>query len=462
MARWLDAALDWIPSWIDHQVRRHDQPGCVVAVVADGKVVMEHAAGRADLSTGRKLTPQHRHRVASHSKAFTAAAVMVLREAGKLDLDTPVGRHVDGLHTKVAALNLAQLLSHSGGLVRDGGDSGQWDNSRDFLNHAELLADLAKPPVLTPSTRFKYSNHGFGLAGLVIEAVTGEPYGDWVSREIVAASGLTDTRPDAPFGRGKPVARGHSMELPLGRRVVVPGDNLTHALAPATGFISTASDIARFFGSLDPDAKTSVLASASRREMTRTLWSDRDGGLNLHYGLGIMSGKIGSWDWFGHGGAFQSCLSNTLVFPGRSLSVTVLSNAMDGMARPWSEGIATILERFEEGGAPSARTRDWCGRWWNLWGTVDLVPMKDRVLVAESDATQPLAHAPEITVKGRDRGVITKAGGLENVGEPASLARDAKGRVGFVHLGGSRFQSESRLAADLRRRYDTEDGKGGR
>jgi D-alanyl-D-alanine carboxypeptidase len=461
MTRWLDAALDWIPSWIDHQIRRHDQPGCVVAVVADGKVVLEHAAGRADLSTGRRLTPRHRHRVASHSKAFTAAAVMALREAGRLDLDTPVGRYVEGLHPKVAALNLAQLLSHSGGLIRDGSDSGQWDNSREFLNRDELMTDLAKPPVLTPSTRFKYSNHGFGLAGLVIEAVTGETYSDWVTREIVGASGLKETRPDAPFGRSGPVARGHSMALPLGRRVVVPGNNPTHVLAPATGFISTASDIARFFGSLDPQARTSVLSPASRHEMVRALWSDRDSGLNLHYGLGIMSGRVGKWDWFGHGGAFQSCFSNTLVFPGRGLSVTVLSNAMDGMARPWSEGIATILARFEEGGAPSARTRDWCGRWWNLWGTVDLVPMKDRVLVAASDDTEPLAHAPEITVTGRDRGTITKAGGLQNVAEPARLARDAKGRVNAVHLSGSRFQSEQRLAAELRRGYDSRDDKSG-
>ncbi len=462
MTRWLDAALDWIPSWIDHQVRRHEQPGCVVAIVADDKVVLEHATGRADLSTGRRLTPRHRHRVASHSKAFTAAAVMALREAGRLDLDTPVGHYVEGLHPRVGALNLAQLLSHSGGLVRDGGDSGQWDDSRAFLNHAELLADLSRPPVLSPSTRFKYSNHGFGLAGLVIEAVTGETYNDWVTREIIAASGLTETLPDAPFAKGKSVARGHSMKLPLGRRVVVPGENPTHALAPATGFISTASDIARFFASLDPKAGTSVLTPASRREMVRALWSDRDSGLKLHYGLGIMSGTIGNWDWFGHGGAFQSCLSNTLVFPGRGLALTVLSNAMDGMARPWSEGIATILARFEEGGAPSARTRDWCGRWWKLWGTVDLVPMKDRVLIAESDATEPLTHAPEITVKGRDRGTITRAGGLENVDEPARLARDARGHVNAVHLGGSRFQTERGLTAELRRRYGSKNDKTGR
>jgi CubicO group peptidase (beta-lactamase class C family) len=454
MTSWLDAACAWIPSWIDHQVRRHRQPGCALAIVADGRVVLEHAAGKANLDTGRALTPHHVQRIASQSNAYTAAAAMKLRELGRLNLDTPVGNHVGGLHREVARLTLSQLLSHGSGLVRDGGDSGQWDDRRPFPDRETLLADLRKAPAITPSTRFKYSNHGFGLAGLVIEAVTGEPFNDWVAREIVAPSGLNNTWPDAvavPARRAR--AQGHSQELPLGRRVVIPGENATGAVAAATGFVSTAADTARFFASLDPAAPVSVLSPASRREMVRILWSDHHEGQDLRYGLGLMSGRIGAWDWFGHGGAFQSCFSNTLVFPGRGIAVTVLSNAMDGMAKAWSEGIATILQRHESGGPPSARTRDWTGRWWGLWGTVDLVPMKDRVLVAASDATDPLAGAPEILVTGKDRGRFETASGLESVGEPAALIRDGQGRVKEVRLAGATALPERRFAAELRRRY---------
>jgi D-alanyl-D-alanine carboxypeptidase len=94
MDRWLKAALDYIPRWLEYQMRDSEQPGCVIAIAHQGRIVLEDAFGHADLSTRQKLTPRHRLRVASHSKAFTAAAVMKLVEEGKLRLDDRAGAHV--------------------------------------------------------------------------------------------------------------------------------------------------------------------------------------------------------------------------------------------------------------------------------------------------------------------------------------------------------------------------------
>ena len=221
MHAWLRWALAHTGEWLDYRMRQTEQPGCVVAVAHKGRVVFERAYGHANLNTGERLTPRHRFRVASHSKSFTAAGILKLRETGKLRLDDPVGQHVDDLHPAVAETTLNQLLSHSAGLVRDGADAGQWQDRRPFLDEKELRAALAEPPVLETSARFKYSNHGFGLLGLVIESVTGEPHGEWIGREIVAKAKLDESTPDGPAPDGVPVARGHSGKLPLGRRVVV-------------------------------------------------------------------------------------------------------------------------------------------------------------------------------------------------------------------------------------------------
>src|SRR5882672_10449176 len=102
MDKWLKAALDYMPRWLDYQMRDSEQPGCVIAVSHQGRIVLEEALGHADLSTGEKLTPRHRQRVASHSKSFTAAAVMKLVEEGKLRLDDRAGEYVEGLHPAVA------------------------------------------------------------------------------------------------------------------------------------------------------------------------------------------------------------------------------------------------------------------------------------------------------------------------------------------------------------------------
>lgn len=213
----LAAALDYIPRWIAHQMRTTEQPGCSFAVARHGKLVAEFALGQS--GDGRALTPRHRFRVASHSKTFTAAAVLRLRELGRWQLDDAVGRYVPGLHPRVASATLAQLLSHSAGLVRDGADAAQWSDRAAFLDEAALRADLATGPVITPHTRLKYSNHGYGLLGLAIAGVTGEPYTEWIAREIVAASGLQETTPDMPAvpdlskprtRKALPFAQGHS------------------------------------------------------------------------------------------------------------------------------------------------------------------------------------------------------------------------------------------------------------
>ena len=160
-----------------------------------------------------------------------AAGILKLREQDRLKLDDPVGQFVGKLDPAVARPTIAQLLSHSAGLIRDGSDAGQFLDRRPFLSKDELMADLAAAPAIEPNTRFKYSNHGYGLLGLVIEAISGEAYRSWIKREIVAAAGLEETEPDMPLAAGVPFARGHTSRVRLDRRLTIPGDSGTHAIA---------------------------------------------------------------------------------------------------------------------------------------------------------------------------------------------------------------------------------------
>jgi CubicO group peptidase (beta-lactamase class C family) len=201
----LRSALDYIGDWLEFQVEGSQQPGCIIAVAHRGKVITEHAFGEANLDSGEKLTPRHRFRIASHSKAFIAAGLMKLRER---QLDDQIGQYVKGLHPQVAEATIAQVLAHSAGLIRDGADAGQFIDSRPYLSEKELLAELRLPAAIAPNTRFKYSNHGFGLLGLVIEAIAGEPYPIWIKREIVEPAGLGETEPNMPIAKDAPFARG--------------------------------------------------------------------------------------------------------------------------------------------------------------------------------------------------------------------------------------------------------------
>jgi CubicO group peptidase (beta-lactamase class C family) len=454
MSPWLKAALDYVPQWIEFQVRLNERPGCAVAIVHRGKVVLDCAFGFADAVAGVPLTPRHRFRVASHSKSFTAAGIMKLRDQNKLGLDDAVGQYVDRLHPAVAAVTISQLLSHSAGLVRDGLDSGQWLDRRPFADADKIRADLADGPTIEPNSRFKYSNHGFALLGFVIEAITGEAYTAWIRRAIVDAAGLTETEPDAGLPHGGPLAGGHSARLPLGRRVVIPGDNPTHALASATGFVSTAADLARFFNQLSPAAESSVVSVAGRREMIRRQWREAHATLERYYGLGTISGTLGGWEWFGHSGGFQGFITRTVTVPAHELTVSVLTNSSDGLADTWLDGTLHILRGFAERGPPSRGLADWNGRWWTLTRVVDLVAAGDRLLAAMPALPNPFMDASEIETSGRDHGRIALAAGFANQGEPVRRVRGRDGKVAEIWFAGMKMLDEAGLTREMEERYD--------
>ena len=453
MDQWLRSALDYIPHWIEFQMRASQQPGCIVAIAHRGVIVLEQAFGSANLATGEALTPRHRFRVASHSKSFTAAGIMKLREQDRLKLDDRAGQYIENLHPAVSEATIAQLLSHSAGLVRDGADAGYFSDRRPFPDEAELRAILAEAPPIPANTRFKYSNHGFGLLGLIIAAITGEPYTKWIRREVVDAVELRETEPDMPVPAGTPMARGHSAKIPLGRRVVIPGDNPVNAWAAAGGFISTAADLARFFSQLNPSAAASLLSVASRREMIRRQWRDEGATGERHYGLGIMSGRVAGCDWFGHGGAFQGFISQTVMLLEHGITLSIVTNTIERLANSWAEGVIHIIAEFARRGAPNDRVRGWGGRWWNLWYPFDLVPMGDRVLVAAPTQLNPFADASEIAVSSTDEGRIVVGPGMRNPGEPAERLRAAGGDVEGVRLGGTLLVPEAEIVAELEARY---------
>lgn len=453
MDRWLQAALDYIPAYLDYQVQHQHHPGCVVAVAQKGNVIFERAFGSANLATGEPLTPRHRFRVASHSKSFTATGIMKLREQGKLHLDARAGDYVKGLHTASARARIGQLLSHSAGFVRDGLDSGYFLDRKPFFNEKELFADLASlPPTIAPGTRFKYSNHGFALLGQIIATVTAEPYNAWIQREVLDAVGLKETAPDMPLARGAALASGHSCEFPLGRRAVIPAMMLAHAMAPATGFVSTAADLARFFNQLSPVAKRSLLSAESRREMTRKHWRNPDTTLEVYYGLGTINGHFDGWTWFGHSGAMPGTITRTATLLEPDVTISVLTNAIDGYAGFWMDSLFSILRTFERNGAPARQVRDWTGRWTTVWRAVDLVPMGRKVVLAAPSTLFPFTNAGELRVSKRDLAQITRADGFGSFGEPVRRVRK-RGKVAEVWLASAKCVPAQDLGKELKARY---------
>ena len=452
---WLKPALAYVSDWLGFQVERYKQPGCTVAIAHHQDIVTELAFGVANMRTGKPLTPRHRFRIASHSKSFTAAGVMLLREQGKIGLDDKIGQYVPGLHKDLAKARISELLSHSAGVTRDGADSGQFTDRRPFLSRAELLAELSVKQPLVPGTQLKYSNHGYGLLGLMIEQISGTDYGSWITHNVIDAAGLLETVPDMPLLPKKALmATGHSAEFPFGQRLIVRGDNICDAIAPAGGFVATAADVARFFAQLDPESKNSILSPSSRREMMHRRWRDNYSSLESHYGYGTMVSGPGPREWYGHTGGLQGFVSRTSRFNAANFTVTVLCNALDGPAYLWVDSIMSVLSAFQQHGAPAKLEADWAGRWWSLWGANDIVPMGKTVFLVDPAMNPPFnGFNMELFIKSKDTGLIEKTSSYASPGQSVHRVRDRKGKPTELWLGGSKLVLKDAMLAEVTQRY---------
>lgn len=289
---------------------------------------------------------------------------------------------------------------------------------------------------------------------MIISRITNEPFTDWITKSILQPAGLLETTPDITLlPSDAKFANGHTARVLLGERLVIPADNPSNAMSSAAGFVSTPGDLTKFFAQLDPNAENSVLTASSRREMTRRHWKIPHISPDQYYGLGTASGTVGSWDWTGHGGAFQGVLSKTKMVSSHGITVSVIVNALDGTPDGWAEGILHILQAYEKYGPPSEQTKDWIGRYWSIWGTSELYPFGgNKVLVARPALMNPLVDATETEVDG-DEGVIVMAGGYGSHGEKAKLVRDGQGKVVEVQLGGAKNVLEETLVEEVKARY---------
>lgn len=273
-------------------------------------------------------------RIGSITKTFVATVILQLVDEGRIALDTPVESFLPGVVRDGAMITVRRVLQHTSGIPDymkgAGWSTNRWrdhDRFRTYTPEQLLRQAFTRPPDFPPGQRFRYSNSNYVVAGLLIEAVTGRPYGTEIERRILRPLGLTGTSlPGAAPGLPEPALRAIA-ELPGGRRVDVTEQN--ESLDWAAGeMISTADDLAAFFDAL---LGGRLISPAMLAEMRTTVPM----GMGFHYGLGIERFDLpcGGQLW-GHGGQLLGYVSYAYRRDdGRSLTLLQTSGADDGFAK---------------------------------------------------------------------------------------------------------------------------------
>ncbi|HET7233724.1 MAG TPA: serine hydrolase domain-containing protein [Longimicrobium sp.] len=307
--------------------RRNYVPGMSVAVIRNGRDTLAYRGyGLADVENGVPATPETVYPIASNTKQFTAAAVMRLVDEKRLALDDPVGRYLPKLPAAWRRIPVRQFLNHTSGIP----DS-------PILLPYEVAPDSVleragtKPLDFAPGTRWKYSNTGYLVLGRLIEAVSGEPYAQYLETKILAPNGLTETRPCDADALIRHRAAGYELDdtTVVNAAYVHVGTSFS-----AGGLCSTAGGLARWNRAL---ATGRVVSPAAWARMTTPE------GAATGYGYGLIVMSLDGHRLVGHGGEIAGFRSSSAYLPSDSLSATVLTNLGSEDPGPLTLGIARAV-----------------------------------------------------------------------------------------------------------------------
>lgn len=328
----LNAKIDSIANQV---LQSSGVPAATVAVVQHGKLVYANAYGTADLEKHTNATPEMRFAVGSISKQFTASAILLLQQEGKLKLDDPVGKYVAGL-SRGNEVTIRQILSHTSGYQDFWPQDYLMPPMKENVTPQQIMNRWAKQPLdFEPGTRWQYSNTGYTLAAMIVERASGMPFFKFVQTRLLDPVGMTSAK-DFDADPRATDATGY-IRYGLGPLHAAP-DAGKGWMYGAGMLAMTASDLAKWDISV---IKRTALSHASYRAMfAETRLSS---GAASNYGLGQFVAANGGHFLVEHSGEVSGFTAENFVFPDDSAAIVVLTNQD---AAPASGAIANQIARL--------------------------------------------------------------------------------------------------------------------
>ena len=311
-------------------------PSANVAVVQGGKLVYTHAYGRAHISPDKPATPDMRYSIGSISKQFTAAAILILQEQGKLTLDDPVGKYVPGL-TRADDVTIRQILSHTSGYQDYWPEDYLMKPMEQPTTAQQIIDQWAKKPLdFEPGTQWQYSNTNYVIAGLIVEKVSGQKLMDFLEEHIFHPLNIKSvwdsseeklTQTDAsPYIRNA-----------LGPLRPAPREGRGWMFA-AGELAMTAHDLALWDESL---LAQKLLKPESYQQMFTEI--KLKNGTGTQYGLGVDVKVLDGHRDIAHSGEVTGFVSDNEVLIDDGVAVAVLTNHMAGGASKIAQMCATAV-----------------------------------------------------------------------------------------------------------------------
>jgi CubicO group peptidase (beta-lactamase class C family) len=325
-----------VAALVDPFLKQNRVPGLSLAVVREGELVLAIGFGGTSPSEGERITGDTRFRIASVTKALTAILILQLASEGKLALHDLAGARCPAFSPAGGQPTLRELLAHQGG-VRHPTDEEDTTIRGEFPRLSAAVARLSGEKLrFGPGTDVLYSSWGYAVLGCAVEEATGQSYFERVRARILEPAGMVATVPDRPDFAAPDFSGGFRLENDkLVPSLVVD----TRFKQPASGLISSASDLARFAlalyqGKLLPQAGQQLLFSPQ---------TTRDGKAT-DFSLGLLIGRDRRWGQaFYYGGSMEGTTALFYLIPERRYAVALLANR-----ERFAREVASLLPQMNE------------------------------------------------------------------------------------------------------------------
>jgi serine beta-lactamase-like protein LACTB, mitochondrial len=328
------------PTWADAVTRgrqivgaalsEKNLPGLSVAVAVGGDIVWAEGFGWADLEQRAPVSPEMRFRIGTASTALTSAAVGVLMQNGRLNLDEDIQTYVPEFPQNQSPVTLRQLMANVGGVPDDGGDEGPLFTERCErpADAFQFLSGYERERLFEPGTRHHYSSYGWIAVSAAVEAATKEPFLTFMQKRVFEPLGMSDTRADSATepipNRVTPYFPRFAADPHYGPDLMRPLDYSCYA--GSSVFLSTPSDLVRFAMTIDSDRLLQP-ATVQLLQMSQRLISGEETGHGLGWDLEAVSLAGEHTRSVGRDGtALGGNVSSLMTFPDQGIVVAVASN----------------------------------------------------------------------------------------------------------------------------------------
>ena len=434
----LEDASSIIKTWIVSQRSYKRIPGISIGIVHNGNTLLALGDGFKESSSKQNADETTCYRIGSISKLFTAISIMQLVERGGLRLDDNVNTHLEWFKSendeRLDDITIRHLLMHSSGISRDG-ETTHW--SKDNFPHIDDIKKFIKkqPTVFETIKKFKYSNLGYGLLGQVIENVSGKSYDGYVRENILDKLSLTHTSSDLNSTVLQNMAQGYGRKIP-GKERELFSNIETNVLASATGFSSNVNDLCKFMIA-QLSNKDILLKNISQREMKRPQWIRKKP--NRNWGLGYQLWDLKGKEIYGHGGGFPGYITCVGMNDELNLGVVVLTNAMDGGAKPILDNIFNIIfstiKRYEFENKELNDFKKYEGKYRERWGDLRIKSLNNTLIIYEDRSDQPLEDFDELKHQSGHEFYIAEGNDLGYIGEKVTFNLDENNNAVSVKIG---------------------------